>query len=88
MAAEKRLKQEIDDLRQHIKKMQEAERKERRKLAEEDALRKIKKMEETIIDLNKSLATQKQVSEYLLLSETTTVQSLYNMNLDITQPFS
>ena len=61
MAAEKRLKQEIDDLRQHIKKMQEAERKERRKLAEEDALRKIKKMEETIIDLNKSLATQKQV---------------------------
>ena len=62
MAAEKRLKQEIDDLRQHIKKMQEAERKERRKLAEEDALRKIKKMEETIIDLNKSLATQKQVS--------------------------
>ena len=78
MAAEKRLKQEIDDLWQHIKKMQEAERKERRKLAEEDALRKIKKMEETIIDLNKSLATQKQVSEYLLLSETRTVQFLYN----------
>ena len=62
MAAEKRLKQEIDDLRQHIKKMQEAERKERRKLAEEDALRKIKKMEETIMDLQKNLATQKQVS--------------------------
>ena len=61
MAAEKRLKQEIDDLRQHIKKMQEAERKERRKLAEEDALRKIKKMEETITDLQKNLATQKQV---------------------------
>lgn len=61
MAAEKRLKQEIDDLRQHIKKMQEAERKERRKLAEEDALRKIKKLEETITDLNKNLATQKQV---------------------------
>ena len=61
MAAEKRLKQEIDDLRQHIKKMQEAERRERRKLAEEDALNKIKKMEETIKDLNKNLSTQKQV---------------------------
>ena len=61
MAAEKRLKQEIDDLRQHIKKMQEAERRERRKLAEEDALAKIKKMEETIKDLNKNLSTQKQV---------------------------
>ena len=69
MAAEKRLKQEIDDLRQHIKKMQEAERKERRKLAEEDALRKIKKMEETIIDLNKSLATQKQVSSCCYLKQ-------------------
>ena len=61
MAAEKRLKQEIDDLRIHIKKMQEAERKERKKLAEEDALRKIKKLEETINELQKNLATQKQV---------------------------
>ena len=81
MAAEKRLKQEIDDLRQHIKKMQEAERKERRKLAEEDALRKIKKMEETIIDLNKSLATQKQVSMVQFLYNA----SFYSTNLDITQ---
>lgn len=61
MACEKRLNKEIDDLRQHIKKMQETERKERKKLAEEDALRKIKKLEETIQDLQKNLATQKQV---------------------------
>ena len=68
MAAEKRLKQEIDDLRQHIKKMQEAERRERRKLAEEDALAKIKKMEETIKDLQKNLSTQKQVILNYLIS--------------------
>lgn len=61
MACEKRLNKEIDELRQHIKKMQETERKERKKLAEEDALRKIKKLEENIQDLQKNLATQKQV---------------------------
>jgi len=66
MACEKRLNKEIDELRQHIKKMQETERKERKKLAEEDALRKIKKLEENIQDLQKNLATQKQVRCYNL----------------------
>lgn len=61
MAGEKKAKQEIDELKAHIRKMQEAERKERRKLAEEDAIRKIKKLEETIAELQKNLAAQKQV---------------------------
>lgn len=61
MAAEKKAKQEIEDLKNVIRKMQEAERKEKRKLADEDAIRKIKKLEETIIELQKNLAAQKQV---------------------------
>lgn len=62
MLAEKKARQEVDDLKAHIKRMQENERRERRKLADEEAMRKIKKMEETIIELQKNLSNQKQVS--------------------------
>ena len=64
MTAEKKARQEMEDMRQQLKKMQEAERRDRRKLAEDEALRKIKKMEETITELQKSLASQKQVSQH------------------------
>ncbi|XP_060571175.1 E3 ubiquitin-protein ligase Bre1-like [Ruditapes philippinarum] len=79
MACEKRLNKEIDDLRQHIKKMQETERKERKKLAEEDALRKIKKLEETITELQKNLATQKQREDVLLNEMDATGQAFEDM---------
>lgn len=62
MANEKKLRAEIEDLKNHIGKLKEAERKERRKLAEEDAIRKIKKLEDTISELTKALAAQKQAS--------------------------
>ncbi len=61
MASEKKVRQEIEDMRGQIKKMQEAEKKERRKLAEDDAIRKIRKNEEIIAELTKSLTSQKQV---------------------------
>ena len=67
MAAEKKAKQEIEELKAHIRKMQEAERKERRKLAEEDAIKKIKKNEELIADLQKNLTAQKQVKRFYFL---------------------
>lgn len=79
MACEKRLNKEIDDLRQHIKKMQETERKERKKLAEEDAIRKIKKLEETISELQKNLATQKQKEDVLLNEMDATGQAFEDM---------
>ena len=68
MAAEKKAKQEIEELKAHIRKMQEAERKERRKLAEEDAIKKIKKNEELIADLQKNLTAQKQVKLFTFRS--------------------
>lgn len=61
MASEKKVRQEIDELRSLIKKMKENELKEKRKLAEEDAIQKIKKMEEKITELQKNLTSQKQV---------------------------
>ncbi len=69
MAAEKKAKQEIEELKGHIRKMQEAERKERRKLAEEDAIRKIKKLEESNSELQRNLTAQKQVSTVVVRPE-------------------
>lgn len=41
--------------------LQEGKREERKKLADEDALRKIKQLEEHIVQLQKQVATHKQV---------------------------
>lgn len=41
--------------------IQEGKREERKKLADEDALRKIKQLEEHIVQLQKQVATHKQV---------------------------
>uniref|UniRef100_A0A224XJ13 E3 ubiquitin protein ligase n=1 Tax=Panstrongylus lignarius TaxID=156445 RepID=A0A224XJ13_9HEMI len=60
MAAEKKLRAEVDDLRQQLKKVQESKREERKKLADEDALRKIKHLEEQAYQLQKQVATHKQ----------------------------
>ncbi|XP_029648554.1 E3 ubiquitin-protein ligase Bre1 [Octopus sinensis] len=79
MKAEKKARQEVEDLHNHIRKMQEAERKERRKLADDDALRKIKKLEDTISDLQKSLAAQKQREEALLSEMDVTGQAFEDM---------
>ena len=61
MMSEKRVRQEVEELRSQVKKLQEAERRDRRKLADDEAVRKIKKLEETISDLHKNLQAQKQV---------------------------
>lgn len=61
MGAEKKLRHENEDLKCQIKKMQENEKRDRRKLAEDEAILKIQKMEKTISDLSKNLNTQKQV---------------------------
>ena len=66
MNQERKARQEIEELKAHIRRMQETERRERRKLAEEDAIRKIKKLEDTISELQKNLAAQKQEEETLL----------------------
>ncbi|XP_064619535.1 E3 ubiquitin-protein ligase BRE1B-like isoform X2 [Lineus longissimus] len=79
MSAEKKARQEIDDLKSCIQKMRENERKEKRKLADEDAIRKIKKMEETINDLQKKLDAQKQEEEALLNEMEVTGQAFEDM---------
>lgn len=59
MATEKKLRSEIEELRQQLKKIQESKREERKKLADEEALRKIKQLEEQKYELQKQVASQK-----------------------------
>ncbi|XP_075220361.1 E3 ubiquitin-protein ligase Bre1 [Lycorma delicatula] len=60
MASEKKIRAELEDMRQQLKKIQESKREERKKLADEDALRKIKHLEEQAYQLQKQVATHKQ----------------------------
>ncbi|XP_011146551.1 E3 ubiquitin-protein ligase Bre1 isoform X2 [Harpegnathos saltator] len=60
MAAERKTRAELEDLRQQIKKIQESKREERKKLADEDAQIKIKKLEDQAYTLQRQVACQKQ----------------------------
>ncbi|KAJ8964513.1 hypothetical protein NQ314_004808 [Rhamnusium bicolor] len=59
MAAEKKLRTDLDELRQTIKKMQDNKRDDKRKRAEDEALKKIKQLEEQKYELQKQVANQK-----------------------------
>lgn len=59
MAAEKKLRTDLEDLRQTLKKMQENKRDDKRKLAEDEALKKIKQLEEQKYELQKQVANHK-----------------------------
>lgn len=53
---------QVEELRLRVRELEERERKESKKLADEDALRKIRVAEETIEHLQKKLVATKQVS--------------------------
>lgn len=79
MAAEKKLRAELEEAKQALKKIQEGKREERKKLADEDALRKIKQLEEHIIQLQKQVATHKQEEEAMLSEMEVTGQAFEDM---------
>lgn len=59
MAAEKKVRAELEELKGQLKKMQETKREDRKKLADEDVLRKIKQLEEKNCELQKQVSAQK-----------------------------
>jgi len=60
MASERKAHMEVDDLRQQLQSRgQDAERK--RRGPDEETLRKIRRLEDTITELQKNLSAQKQV---------------------------
>ncbi|XP_044003278.1 E3 ubiquitin-protein ligase Bre1 isoform X3 [Aphidius gifuensis] len=84
MAAERKTRAELEDLRQQLKKiqtfeLQENKREERKKLADEDAQIKIKKLEEQTYTLQRQVASQKQEEEALLSEMEVTGQAFEDM---------
>ncbi|KAM3822903.1 E3 ubiquitin-protein ligase BRE1B isoform 1-T1 [Vipera latastei] len=79
MAAEKKTKAEVEELRLRIRELEEKEKKESKKMADEDALRKIKMAEEQIEHLQKKLAATKQEEEALLSEMDVTGQAFEDM---------
>ncbi|XP_006111139.2 E3 ubiquitin-protein ligase BRE1A isoform X1 [Pelodiscus sinensis] len=79
MAAEKKAKAELDELRQRVKDLEDKEKKESKKMADEDALRKIRAVEEQIEYLQKKLAMAKQEEEALLSEMDVTGQAFEDM---------
>lgn len=58
MAAERKARQEIDELKQQLKKVRESnesKREERKRLADDEALRKIRSLEEAVHGLQKQV---------------------------------
>lgn len=54
-------------MRQRLRELEERERREGKKMADEEALRKIRSVEEQIDILNKKLSIAKQVCELLIV---------------------
>ncbi|KAF6204281.1 hypothetical protein GE061_002621 [Apolygus lucorum] len=77
MAAEKKLRADNEELRQQLKK--ESKREERKKMADEDAMRKIKHLEEQHYLMQKQVATHKQEEEALLNEMEVTGQAFEDM---------
>ncbi|XP_044515591.1 E3 ubiquitin-protein ligase BRE1B isoform X3 [Gracilinanus agilis] len=79
MAAERKAKAEVDELRSRIRDLEEKERKESKKLADEDALRRIRLAEEQIEHLQRKLGATKQEEEALLSEMDVTGQAFEDM---------
>ncbi|KAF3693868.1 E3 ubiquitin-protein ligase BRE1A [Channa argus] len=79
MAAEKKAKSEGEELRQRLRELEERERKEGKKMADEEALRKIRSVEEQIDILNKKLSIAKQEEDALLSEMDVTGQAFEDM---------
>uniref|UniRef100_W5MNG5 E3 ubiquitin protein ligase n=1 Tax=Lepisosteus oculatus TaxID=7918 RepID=W5MNG5_LEPOC len=79
MAAERKAKSEAEELRQRLRELEERERREGKKMADEEALRKIRSVEEQIDTLNKKLSLAKQEEEALLSEMDVTGQAFEDM---------
>uniref|UniRef100_A0A2P2I871 E3 ubiquitin protein ligase n=1 Tax=Hirondellea gigas TaxID=1518452 RepID=A0A2P2I871_9CRUS len=79
MATEKKARSEVEDLKTQVKKLQESKREERKKLADEEAIRKIKHLDDSVHGLQRQVAVQKQEEETLLNEMEVTGQAFEDM---------
>lgn len=59
MAAEKKVRAELEEMKAQMKKIQDTKREDRKKLSDEDVLRKMKQLEEKNNELQKQVSAQK-----------------------------
>ncbi|XP_039623436.1 E3 ubiquitin-protein ligase BRE1A [Polypterus senegalus] len=79
MAAERKSKAEVEELRQRLRELEEREKKEGKKMADEEALRKMRSVEEQMENLHKKLSIAKQEEEALLSEMDVTGQAFEDM---------
>ncbi|XP_054667712.1 E3 ubiquitin-protein ligase BRE1B-like [Grus americana] len=79
MAAERKSKAEAEELRGRARELEERERRESKKLADEEALRRLRHAEEQIEHLQRKLAATKQEEEALLSEMDVTGQAFEDM---------
>uniref|UniRef100_G1PZK7 E3 ubiquitin protein ligase n=1 Tax=Myotis lucifugus TaxID=59463 RepID=G1PZK7_MYOLU len=79
MAAECKIKAEVNELRNHIRELEERDQRERKKIADEDAMRRIRQAEEQIEHLQRKLGATKQEEEALLSEMDVTGQAFEDM---------
>merc|ERR1712223_591552 len=79
MAAEKKIRGDLEDCRSQIKKMSETNKEAVKKLADEDATRRIKQLEEQAATLQKQVANHRQEEEALLNEMEVTGQAFEDM---------
>uniref|UniRef100_A0A8C2SXG7 E3 ubiquitin protein ligase n=2 Tax=Coturnix japonica TaxID=93934 RepID=A0A8C2SXG7_COTJA len=79
MAAERKSKAEAEELRGRARELEERERRESKKLADEEALRRLRAAEESIEGLQRRLAATKQEEEALLSEMDVTGQAFEDM---------
>ncbi|XP_072281018.1 E3 ubiquitin-protein ligase BRE1A [Pyxicephalus adspersus] len=79
MAAERKSKAELDELRQRLRELEERERRDSKKMADEDALRRMRAAEEQTEALQKRLSVAKQEEEALLSEMDVTGQAFEDM---------
>ncbi|XP_060706307.1 E3 ubiquitin-protein ligase BRE1A [Hemiscyllium ocellatum] len=79
MASEKRAKAELESLRQRLKELEEKERHEGKKMADVEALRRMKLVDEQMEHMLKKVAMAKQEEEALLSEMDVTGQAFEDM---------
>ncbi|XP_053548290.1 E3 ubiquitin-protein ligase BRE1A [Bombina bombina] len=79
MAAERKSKAELEELRQRHRELEERERRDSKKMADEDALRRMRAAEEQTEALQKRLSTAKQEEDALLSEMDVTGQAFEDM---------
>merc|ERR1711872_965080 len=79
MAAEKKIRCDLEEARMQIKKMAETKKEEKKRLADEDATRRIKQLEESVDSLKRQVTNHKTEEETLLTEMEVTGQAFEDM---------